>query len=670
MQKKSPSGLLTIILLTLMQLIFEGFLHFNQYKELIPENTVHVETSNNAMSVVYDQLVGFALVHIFLLVLFVAYVFVISYSSRRQLKLPTKNASLWAMFCWLQTSSLLFIANQQYFPNSIYALLPESSSWVNINLLFYLFLTIHMLLLSVTLFYLGQKLLKKPKTLLALLAIPIAILIALYYPSFISIEKNTKPNVILIGFDSLRPDHIKAINPKASTHTPNIDRFINKSVNFNNAYTPLARTFPAWNSILTGNYPINTGARFNLTNLKLINKKPNLATILKQQGYTTVFATDETRFCNIDKHFGFDYVVQPKVGFSDFLLGSVNDNIRSNLLVNSSLGRFLFPFGYLNRAAHVTYYPSAFSRAIDRQLYRIKQRPLFLAVHLELTHWPYTHATYRGAVNTYNLNGTLLYPHYKAMINEIDQQFADIMQTLSDDGLLKNSIVVLLSDHGDGFRLPGDRATDPKNFIATESTPKPELRFTLTRQSQGHGTDILSPAQYNVLYAWKLPNSNAKHAKQPVSLTDTAPTILAALGIKPPTENDGKSLLPIINNEIASFSHPLFLETGLTPQTISLANPDVRNLALENMYLYHIDNYGRMALKAETYPGLVNSKQHAIISDDWMLAHYPNRKKPDSWILINLATRAWTTDLTSQFAINAHAYDLQKQLQDFYNGEI
>ena len=145
MQKKSPSGLLTIILLTLMQLIFEGFLHFNQYKELIPENTVHVETSNNAMSVVYDQLVGFALVHIFLLVLFVAYVFVISYTSRIQLKLPTKNASLWAMFCWLQTSSLLFIANQQYFPNSIYALLPESSSWLNINLLFYLFLILSLI---------------------------------------------------------------------------------------------------------------------------------------------------------------------------------------------------------------------------------------------------------------------------------------------------------------------------------------------------------------------------------------------------------------------------------------------------------------------------------------------------------------------------------------------
>ncbi|MCB1999292.1 MAG: sulfatase-like hydrolase/transferase, partial [Rhodoferax sp.] len=55
--------------------------------------------------------------------------------------------------------------------------------------------------------------------------------------------------------------------------------------------------------------------------------------------------------------------------------------------------------------------------------------------------------------------------NYYAMIEQIDDQFARIMQTLRDTGQLENTIVVYMSDHGEmlgdhGLILKGCRFFD------------------------------------------------------------------------------------------------------------------------------------------------------------------------------------------------------------------
>src|SRR5262249_3447625 len=153
----------------------------------------------------------------------------------------------------------------------------------------------------------------------------------------------------------------------------------------------------------------------------------------------------EVRFSNVDATYGFDETHTPRIGASDFLLGFFGDTPLSNLVVNTRAGEWLFPHHYANRADSVIYYPDSFVHRLDRNL--TFSEPTFLAVHLTLAHWPYGWAD----------SGSI--PHESAMVKgayeesatRVDRQFGDIMAMLERHGALKNAIVIVLSDHGEGL---------------------------------------------------------------------------------------------------------------------------------------------------------------------------------------------------------------------------
>ena len=67
---------------------------------------------------------------------------------------------------------------------------------------------------------------------------------------------------------------------------PNIAEFISHGTQFETVYTPLARTYPSWSSILTGVFPSKHGAVYNLIAQEYLNSNvTNLAQIYKEQGY-------------------------------------------------------------------------------------------------------------------------------------------------------------------------------------------------------------------------------------------------------------------------------------------------------------------------------------------------------------------------------------------------
>jgi len=109
-----------------------------------------------------------------------------------------------------------------------------------------------------------------------------------------------KPNLILIGIDSLRLDEVRRFGGTGAL-TPNIDRLLDSSAIYTDTVTPIARTFPAWMSILTGQYADKTGAKVNLIDRAEVQAAPTLADTLRTAGYKSVFATDEVRFSNIDE---------------------------------------------------------------------------------------------------------------------------------------------------------------------------------------------------------------------------------------------------------------------------------------------------------------------------------------------------------------------------------
>ena len=75
--------------------------------------------------------------------------------------------------------------------------------------------------------------------------------------------------------------------------------------------------------------------------------------MLKQAGYHTVYSTDEVRFANIDESYGFDQVITPRIGASDFLIGTYNELPLASLVINTRFGKWLFPFSYAqSRCGH------------------------------------------------------------------------------------------------------------------------------------------------------------------------------------------------------------------------------------------------------------------------------------------------------------------------------
>ena len=458
--------------------------------------------------------------------------------------------------------------------------------------------------------------------------------------------------------------------------TPFMDSFLDQAVVFSEAVTPLARTFPSWISILTGEYPSQVRARFNLANQYDLNLQDTLPSILHQHGYETIFATDETRFSNIDKNLGFDHVVSPPMGLNDFLIGTFNDFPFSNLLVNTEIGRWLFPYSYANRPVFFTYDPNSFLKLMDPAIPLKRNKPLFLAVHFCLPHSPYYWAALPSQAYTAQ-------ERYEQSIVRVDQQLFDFFVMLKKRGLLEHAIVVLLSDHGEALEFQGDRLTEKELFfdkkLPAPSFYPPSLDHEAINQSAGHGTDVLGLTQYHTVLAFKLlgTTEKAEHSVQAgvVSLVDIKPTLLQLIGLSSLFERGkgSESLAPRILGQRRGVSllRHVFLESDFSPESIRTVYPETRKVLLEGIQLFQINpSTLRLTVKDDMGEMIIHSKQYADIYDDWMLALYPQDQHTRMPILINLINGQWTNDLHSPFAQHSPAAFMLEALKSFYGAEI
>ncbi len=490
--------------------------------------------------------------------------------------------------------------------------------------------------------------------------------------TYISAATEDQPNIILIGVDSLRPDFVGYFGSTGST--PSIDNFLDQATVFAETLTPLARTFPAWTSMLTGEYPKRNGARTNLEDPQHIDLRYTLPRILQQHGYQTIFATDETRFSNIDKSFGFDKLVTPPMGVSDFLIGALNDFPFSNLLVNTRLGEIIFPYSFANRPAYSTYDPNSFLRLLRPMVLSAHSKPVFMVVHFCLPHHPYVWGT--EAVTT-----SKSVAQYRLAVNRADQQFGDFFQMLQQSGLLQHAVVVLLSDHGEALELKGDRATDPELFVANqkgEAIPRfypPMLENEKVDESAGHGTDVLGLTQYHTVFAWRTFGKRLNHVqvvKGYASLLDIKPTVLSLLNL-PLQQLDGMSLqAQLLGSESEIHSRgDLFTESDFSPIAIRTVHPETRDVVLSGLNYFNIDQKSaRVVVKDAMEKLIISSKQFADFYGDWALALYPQKNNTMTPILLNLRNGRWTNNLQLSFAQHSPAQHMLAALQRFYGSDL
>lgn len=496
-----------------------------------------------------------------------------------------------------------------------------------------------------------------------------------YYPRtpVTDVATAEKPNIIIIGIDSVRPDFLSFFGHDKPT--PHIDNFLNQATVFSESVTALARTYPSWVSILTGLYPKINHARTNLIDQHQLDLSATLPAILQRNGYKTIFGTDETRFSNIDQHYGFDEVATTPIGFNDFLLGSLNDFPISNLLVNTVIGKYLFPHSYANRGVFATYNPDAFIHLLKPVLAEPRTKPLFMVVHFCLPHYPYAWASM--GVKKVSVR------HYQAALLRADQQFQDFMQLLAQNKLLEHSIVVLLSDHGEGVEIKGDRLTDPDLFIAGKDNPKkiiphfypPSAAREKVNTSGGHGTDVLGLPQYHTVLAFRTfgmaPNQQ-KIITGLVSLLDIKPTILDILKL-PTGKISGLSLNQNIlgTKIVAPAREDFFTESDFSPEAIRSVHPETRRVLFEGIDYFKIDqSTARIVVRDSMLKMIISSKQYADFYGDWVLALYPQNNVVMMPVLVNLRSGEWTNDLTTPFAEKSPAKHMLGAMKAFFGDDI
>jgi len=344
-----------------------------------------------------------------------------------------------------------------------------------------------------------------------------------------------KPNVILLTIDTLRADMLNCYGYNTPL-TPNIDRLAASGIRFEQAISGGSWTQAAFPVIMTSSYAAMYGGCLG----RLASERPSPVETLAGNGYTTGgFSTNPhlSRTTGYDR--GFHH-------FSDLVPAEVNPRLRrikggQRLLRNPLLHYGLRLLGNRMRPARLYSSAAELTDSLYRWLEHVKT-PFFAWVHYMDLHWPYhleealTHpqdiaqawqdlAIMHGRSN-FNGNepitaaqGKHFVGLYEQSLQYLDTQIGRLMYYLEKLGYDSNTIIILLSDHGEEF-------LDHGRWGHWESNLYDEiLRVPLIIQMPG----------------W----SGNQVIRRQVRLLDLMPTILALCGCPLPGDLMGVSLVPL-----------------------------------------------------------------------------------------------------------------------------
>lgn len=243
-----------------------------------------------------------------------------------------------------------------------------------------------------------------------------------------------RPNVVLITLDTTRADHLHCYGYPKST-SPNIDAFAQEATLFQNAICTAAVTPVSHASILTGLYPYSHGLRVlhGVEDNRLPKKEKMLSEVLKKAGYETgafISAFPAGSYFGLNQ--GFDTFDE------EFLDQPVGRIVTSQGLVNT---------GKNQRTAGDT---------TDRALAWLAkvEQPFCLWLHYFDPHDPHLlpPPEYMSQfTRLYSSTREQLLGIYDIEIQYMDHHIGRVIQALRDAGRLDDTIVVIVSDHGEGL---------------------------------------------------------------------------------------------------------------------------------------------------------------------------------------------------------------------------
>ncbi|HPP49237.1 MAG TPA: sulfatase [Spirochaetota bacterium] len=375
--------------------------------------------------------------------------------------------------------------------------------------------------------------------------------------------KNTheKPNIIILASDALRPDHFSGFGYHRKT-TPNIDTLIAQGTTCTNVYTVVPRTFPAWVSILTSQLPAKHGIGHMFPTAQSRNRNfVTLATVLKDYGYYTSVVGDFAADIFPRINLGFDTVKAPTFNMRVMIKQIILKNHTFLLpFLTNRIGFTLFPeIREFAEFADPQFVIDDIKSEISKSIHT--KKPFFITTFFSITHFPYpacypyynyfTDTSYKGPFKysknrVVSLDSSGVASEYEPSLQEIeyiralydgclyafDEAVGAIMQYLKDKNLYDNTIIIIVSDHGE-------------NLYEHE-------------YGMGHGEHLRG--KYSLIIPCIFSGPGIPHQAYTAvrSAIDITPTILDLLNIQQPQSFDGTSLMKNHNRTFDAYC-----ETGI-----------------------------------------------------------------------------------------------------------
>lgn len=384
-----------------------------------------------------------------------------------------------------------------------------------------------------------------------------------------------KPNILVFMTDQQLSD---TILPSNRTKTPNIDNFRQRAVQFTNAYCPAPHCCPSRATFFTGLYPSEHNIWNNVEVCNALSRRvfdgiTMFPQELKSAGYQTYFS---------GKWHVSGYEGPLDRGF-DEVLNEVTTNYGRNMQKNIPYTQdwdnyysdnetidnehTVKEFGRIIRQGYPSYYQFGVEKnpfgdsdtvavACDKISSYQSENPFFMYVGTTGPHDPYcppqefldmydlddihlpntfsdrmldVPALYRRTRDAFQLTEEEhreSLRRYMAFCSYEDSLFGKLLDSLETKGILEDTIIIYLSDHGDYAGAHG---------LWAKGLPCYREAYNICAVIGG-GIVTAQGTRNNEL----------------VSLADFAPTILELAGVETNTSFTGKSLVPFLLNETVS----------------------------------------------------------------------------------------------------------------------
>lgn len=315
-------------------------------------------------------------------------------------------------------------------------------------------------------------------------------------------ESQVKPNFVFIIADDIGWNDIGCYGNNV-VKTPNIDKLSNEGLLFGNAFLTTSSCSPSRCCIISGKYPHSCGAAELHTPLP--ESQIPFPLLLKENGYYTAQAgkwhMGPAPHRAFDRYTDFDELSQSD-GYTD---SDGGENYWIQFLQERPKDKPFF-FWFASHDAH---------RPFTADTFKITHDPAKINVPVFLSDTPETRQDLASYYNE---------------IGRFDYYVGKVMEELSREGVLENTLVIVMSDNGRPFPRSKTRVYD-----SGMKTPF-VVYWPNGLKNKGIITESL------------------------ISSIDVAPTILELAGITTPDDYQGISFVPILKNPAAEIRTDVFSE--------------------------------------------------------------------------------------------------------------